>query len=247
MADHDAFGRDRGEDPLAGMGWRTEPTPAPEATTVASPEPAGRRRRRGRGAVRMLISLVFLGAVVAGSSALVDRVGEGVDDILDAAKEHAQPPAAPVTPGGPASSARAPRGLQRRSLLREANLRAALRTLRGQGRLHMLRLAPDRIDAQLTTRRNLVLIDLPVGGSSRRSLTSPLPASAIRPIPFALVDAAAPARLARTAARRSHRSVTGVNYLVLMRLLGPPQWYLYFTDGVYYSADVHGRHARRLG
>jgi hypothetical protein len=244
MADNDPFGRARGEDSLAGMGWRAAPAPAPEAAPVASPPPARRRRRRGRGLGRMLVSLVFLGAVLAGSFALIGRVSDTVDSVLDTAKQHSQLPAAPVTPTAPV---RPPRGLQRGSLLREANLRAALRRLRGEGRLHLLRVAPDRIDPQLTTRRHLVLVDLPAGEAPRRSLTSPLPASAVRPIPFALVDATAPARLARTAARRAHRSVARVNYLVLMRLLGPPQWYLYFTDGVYFSADLHGRHARRVG
>lgn len=243
MADHDPFGRPRGEDPLAGMGWRAEAGPEPEAAPVASPAPARRRRRRGRG----LVSLIFLGAVLAGSFAVIGRVSDTVDGVLDATKPRVQIPAGPDSPVTPAEPAPPPRGLQRRSFLREANLRVALRRLRGGGRLHSLRLAPDRINAQLTTKRNLVLVDLRVGGSPRRVLAPPLPASAVRLIPFALVDAAAPARLARTAARRTHRSVARVNYLVLLQLLGRPQWYLYFTDGVYYSADLHGRHARRAG
>ena len=243
MADHDPFGRARGEDSLAGMGWRAEPAPAPEAASVASPSPR-RPRRRGRRLASALVSLIFLGAVLVGSFALIGQVSDGVDVVLDAAKPRSQLPAAPVTPAAPAQP---PRGLQRRSLLREANLRPALRRLRGEGRLRLLRVAADRINAQLASTRNLVLVDQRVGESPRRVLAPPLPASAVRPIPFSRVDAAAPARLARTAARRMHRSVARVDYLVLLDVLGRPQWNLYFTDGVHFSADAHGRHASRPG
>jgi hypothetical protein len=57
------------------------------------------------------------------------------------------------------------------------------------------------------------------------------------------VDTAAPSRIVRTAAKRSGRSPDRVNYLVLMG----SQWQLFFDDGLHYSASANGRKVKRVG
>ena len=57
------------------------------------------------------------------------------------------------------------------------------------------------------------------------------------------VDAAAPNRIVRTAAKRSGRSPERVSYLVLLG----NQWQLFFDDGLHYSASANGRKVKRIG
>jgi hypothetical protein len=61
------------------------------------------------------------------------------------------------------------------------------------------------------------------------------------------VDPAAPARIVRTAARRSGRAPETVSYLVLMRIGGAAEWQLFFGDGLHYSASANGKRVRRVG
>jgi hypothetical protein len=166
MPKYDAFGREIGEDPLAG--WRAEeaapreavpdepaPAPAPAAESApvdppraaAPPErprlPSQRvvriempRRRRPRVVARLIILLVVLGL---GASLAVNGGRELEDAIRDIP---------PVEAEGPP-----PVGLERGSLVRPAELRRAFAQLQDAnlGRVYTLRLAPERIDAQLIT------------------------------------------------------------------------------------------------
>jgi hypothetical protein len=135
-----------------------------------------------------------------------------------------------------------------RSLIDRTAVAGALRKLRGHGRLRLLRVAPDRINAQLITPagalRNMQvtadggLQDLGAAGSGLGGLPT---------ISFSQVDPAAPARIVRTAARRAGRRPARVDYLVLLMLSNGQSWNVYFKpDGLHFSADRHGTGLRRL-
>ena len=126
------------------------------------------------------------------------------------------------------------------SLLRASAFAAALKGLPA-GDVEMLRLTPGELDAQVIVdgRRHSVRVS-----ASGRVLDVPAPGGA-RTTPVR-VDPRAPARIIRTAARRADRRPSDVNYLVLMRLGGRPQWQLFFKDGLHFSASAGGRSVRRV-
>ena len=59
------------------------------------------------------------------------------------------------------------------------------------------------------------------------------------------VNARAPARIVRTAARRAGRRPASVSYLVLLDLGGRSVWQLVFDDGLRYTASAGGGSVRR--
>jgi hypothetical protein len=143
----------------------------------------------------------------------------------------------PTTTGGTKTKPARPA-----SLLRAGALAGALRRLQGRGRLRLLRVAPDRVDAQLVTGsgalRNVQVTD---AGELRDFGAAGAGAGGLPTIPFAQVDARAPARMVRAAAARSGRSPSRVDYLVLLMLPDGQSWNLYFKpDGLHFAADRHG-------
>lgn len=246
MSERDAFGRGRSDDTLAGMGWReltftatiegaaTTPAPLLPPTAelpLAAPAPArpqrtpGRRRRSGP---RVMTRVLFLG-IVAASILFALRSGTGmIGDIEDALRGRADG----VTRTVPVEGG---------SLLRASAFAAALKGL-PVGDVEMLRLAPGELDAQVIVqgRRHSVRVT-----ASGRVLDVRTPGGA-RGAPVR-VDARAPARIVRTAARRTGRQPASVSYLVLMRSGGRPQWQLFFKDGLHFSASASGRTVRRVG
>jgi hypothetical protein len=267
MGERDAFGREQGEDTLAEMGWRRswpatvtpgdplvvqplprtaapsalaageasapfpaggrpEPTPAAPARAPRPAAPAFARRRRRRGGpslAKLIILVAFLGAAGLAVQAVLYVGGNAVDSIrggIDA-----------VVPA-PAPSATAPR-----SLVRAAPLRAALGRL-PHGRLVSLRVAPDRIDAQVVSGGTRHIVEVRADGSKNE-----VKAAAGVAQPRLLVNPGAPLRIARTAARRSGRPVAGVDYLVRTQ----DGWLLFFKDGgPRYRASASGRRVARL-
>jgi hypothetical protein len=134
----------------------------------------------------------------------------------------------------------------RQSMLGPAALRPALARARQEGKLRTLRVAADRVDAQLVDGKGrLVVLDIPAGGDTHRVVATAAPPGDL--IPWSAVDAKVPMRIARAAARDAHRTVGRVNNLVLLGLSNGPEWELFFKDGVHYSADVRGRHLHRVG
>jgi len=153
--------------------------------------------------------------------------------------------AAATTPQAPPATQQATGGYatppKPASLLRARVLADALARLHGRGALRLLRVAPDRVDAQLVTGtgglRNVQVTntgqvrDFGTGGS----------VAGLPTIPFVQVDSSAPARLVRTATARSGRSPSRVDYLVLLMLSTGQSWNLYFKpDGLHFAADRHG-------
>jgi hypothetical protein len=249
MGERDAFGREIGEDPLAQLGWETtrtpDPTPAP--APAASPEPQfsapqqqfsapplpryqGRRRRRGLGLFVLILMLSIVTAVAGGIFSLVQVTGDAVDG-LEGAIRDAVPTAVAPTPAGTESG----------SLLRAKDLKAALAKL-PPGEIRLIRVAPDRIDAQVTSGGKTQLVQVTAhGGVSTVTTPTSIPGDPVK------VNSAAPARIVRTASRRSRRDPSSVNYLVLSRFGDKAEWQLFFDDGLHYSASANGKKVRRVG
>jgi hypothetical protein len=248
MSERDPFGREQGEDPLAGMGWRVpaEPTPATAeaapAATVEPPEPEPapappvdprawvpvprRRGFNGWRAASWLIRLAILGAVVVAVASVAVRVGDSIDRLR---------------PTEIAPEAVIPQGLDPNSYLVEENLSGALVRMRGQGRVQSVRVTPATISARLVSTQRRVVWNLRVGAPAQRIVGAPYD-DFNTTIAFSQIDPSAPSRFARAAARRAHRSVNDVDFLFLQRNVGRPRWVLYFKGGDHYTADRHGRH-----
>src|SRR5690349_18062769 len=115
MPKYDAFGREIGEDPLAGLGWTTggpvPPSRVPPATAPSPPDaPPPRpttptvqrppRRRRSSGGARIMSRLITFGIFIAIAAAVIPNVTTKVKDATDGLKidiPDVQTPAIPDT------------------------------------------------------------------------------------------------------------------------------------------------------
>jgi len=261
---YDAFGREIGEDTLGGLGSGATADPAPEdgspAEPVAAepePTPASQPRAEHRsdtGPARRLLSggrwlivlvsvlVLFVVPVVAGVVALVNTVGDATEVVRGGIKEGLE--ARPVTPAKPTV---APKGIAGRSLVRKANFAAALRNLRSSElRLRSLRLAPERIDVQLLTRDGRLRSQQVQPGRAIRQFgpDSGPGFDQSNTIPFALLKAGAPQRLARSGAAKLGVPVSTLQYLVPTLFSGKITWAAYFKRGRYVLGDASGRYQR---
>jgi len=242
MGDRDPFGREHGEDSLAGLGWRVpaEPAPAPTAA-VETPEPeaaspvdprawvrAPSPRRRGGWRAARLAILAVLAVVIAGVSV---RLGGSINEAINPVQPLQVEPEAPV-------------GLDRLSYLRPENLSAALARLRGEGRVQSVRVAPDRMTARLVNSQRRVVWNFRAGRNAQRVVGAPY-YDFDTTIALSQIDPNAPARLVQAAAKRAHTTVDDVDYLYIQRNVGRARWVLYFKDRTHYTADRHGRHVER--
>jgi hypothetical protein len=194
------------------------------------------RRSAGRGClIAGVVVLVLIGAAIIGVVALVGTVSDVVDESIEQAK-----PTRPVV---------VPKGLGVRSLVRPARFADALRDLRSQeaGRLTNLRLAPERIDVQLlTSAGRLRSLQLKPGGKWERfGSDSGAGFDSVGTIPFARLNPAAPARLARRGARKIGVPVTDLQYLVPTLTGGRVTWGAYFSRSRYVLGDSAGRFQRK--
>jgi hypothetical protein len=253
MGERDPFGREHGEDPLAGMGWRVpaEPAPAPAAaveTPAPEPEPAApvdprawvpapaprRRRFNGWRSARLIVRLAILVALAVVIASVSVRVGGSINDAIEGVQPlQIEPETAPP-----------PVGLDRESYLQPENLRTALARLRGEGRVQSVRVAPDRITARLVNSKRRVVWNFRAGQNPQRVVGAPY-YDFDTTIVLSQIDPNAPARLARAAAKRAHASVNDVDYLYIQQNVGRARWVLYFKDRTHYTADRHGRHVER--
>lgn len=276
MSERDAFGREKGEDSLAAMGWssgtpapsaqpaeftaRPEPIPveapvvAPsrpkpvslfEAAAIAPPLPppgppaAGpawtpappatvrhRRRRRTRG---IFVPLFIIGMIalvgVGGITSLLTYGESGLSGgIIDQVPDEPAPDSPPV-------------GLEAGSLFRPAALKAALAKL-PEGDLQTLRVAPERIDANVIIDGRMHVVQVTDAGEVTDIPTpAKIPGSALR------VNPNAPNRIVKTAARRERQDASAVSYLVLLDM----GWQLFFEDGTHYSANAGGSKVKKVG
>jgi hypothetical protein len=249
MGERDAFGREIGEDSLSELGWSTarqpDPpvahTPAPEAITPAPqpqqfsapPMPRYQGRRRRGGSIVALIFLMSIAVAGAGAFFTFSQAGDAIDGLEGAIRE-AIPTVVAPTPAGGGEEAGG-------SLLRTRDFKAALAKL-PSGDIMLLRVAPDRIDAQIADGGQMKIVQVRADGGVT-TVTAPV-GNPGRPVK---VDPAAPARIVRTAARRAGRDPSDVSYLVLTRFGPRAEWQLFFGDGLHFSASASGKKVRRIG
>ena len=230
-----------------------QPAPAPASFSIPGQIPvAGRpkRQRRGVGGLGCLISLIFLGVVIAGPIiAIVAFVGDAADSIddvrnsLEEADDLATPPP-PETPAEP------PTGLAGRSMLREANLATALATLREEpGKLGRLVLRPELVDSWIITRRdNRTSLAVTFEGEVQRSPTVDvgIPQDTVA---WERIDPAVPARFVKRAAKRFGVKAARIDYVIGERDVfddEPLGWVAYFKGGVIVRGDAQGRPEERI-
>jgi hypothetical protein len=127
------------------------------------------------------------------------------------------------------------------TLMQSAALKAALAKL-PHGDLQLLRLAPDRINANVIVKGKLHVVQVSAGGEVN-DVATPASGGGTGTIK---VNSVAPSRIIDTATRRTGRRPSSVNYLVLIHLLGKDQWQLYFDDGTHFTASANGKKVHRV-
>lgn len=274
MPEYDAFGREIGENTLSGLGGESAARTPPPSETTETPEPsvtqepramqsfetpepqpaqvatrnvpvtfAPRRRRRSGGA--WLVGLVIAGALAAGPVvgivSLVDDAGDAIDDITGAIES------APGLTDEP-RSAKPPTGLTGASMVAQANFRKALRRMESAGmrRASYIRLAPERLDAQVVKGSRLRNVQVRFDGGFDKG-TGAAGGAPAGTVALAAIDSAAPARLVRASARRAHLKVKRIDYLVAtLSAAGGLRWNAYFKNGPFAEGDASGRLVRLI-
>ena len=204
---------------------------------MSDPSRVVRKHAPGRDMLLVAIAVVAILATVT------------VPRIVDAAWRLKDQKQAYVPKGTPEPDATPPAGLERGSLLRRENLAPGLRELEahsGGGRVKVLRIASDRVDAQVITAKRrlrtirhrftgetLVLSDTSSPGLSPRATFA-----------WSEVDASAPRRIIRRAARGT--SPRELSYLVLADA-GQLRWSAFLASGAGFSARADGRGVRPSG
>lgn len=223
MTEEDAFGRDLDEDAAAAFGAQPRRSPLPRAV------------------VAVVTVLAFLAIVAA---ILVPRVVDAVQSIGDDVKDK------PFVPkGAEEPDATPPVGLQRRSLLRRERLVPALHRLEarsGGGRVRLLRIASDRIDAQVITAKGRLrnIQHRFTGSTAVLSDTSSPGLSTRATFAWSEVDANAPRRITERTTRGT--SSRELSYLVLLHT-GDLRWSAFLADGTGFTAGADGSGVRRIG
>ncbi len=207
-------------------------------STGTRPTVTVQRRGAGRGClIATVVILAIFGLLIAGIVGLVSSVDVKTGGVsggtITTAPEQAKP---------------APKGLAAGSLVRPANLAAALKEIRtsGGGKLTHLKVAPERIDAQLLTPAGrLRSVQIKPGGQLERFGPDSGPGfDQSSTIPFSRLNPAAPQRLARAGAERIHVPVSTLQYAVPSVFSGALTWAAYFRHGRYVLGDASGRFQR---
>lgn len=249
MPEYDAFGRKTGESPLEQPSARAETAAAPVATTASAPSSSSSSSKvfpiMLAAAVVVALGAIGIAVLLLGATEETTRGGPVEMDVSPPTSQTV--PASPEVPATtkPGGTAPAPETRQG-SLLGPAMLSGAIRAMRVRefGRPVSLRVAADRVDAQLITAKGLLrTVQIRAGGKPRE-----LNATQVGPVPsmpWSAVDPAAPRRLVKAATEREKRPAADVDYLVLLSL-DKPTWGLFFKGGTHYQGDAAGRRLRRV-
>jgi len=207
---------------------------------TGTPTITARRSGAARGClITIVVVLLIGGAALAGILSLVSSVDISTDGIEKAIKAPAVPQLA-----GPK-----PKGLEQDSLVRKANVAAALRQLSAMedAKLANLRLAPERIDATLLTKEGrLRHVQITPGGKLERFGSDGSPGfDSVPTIPFSSLNAGAPQRLARRGAEEIGVPISELQYAVPQDISGKTRWVVYFTRSRYVIGDGRGRFERK--
>lgn len=273
VTERDPFGRLPNEDPLAGLGSRTNGTeslaasepvaskpaaselavadepredPTPEQSRAVPSRTAAAASRLNPSRVADVGGWIVKAVVIVGVLVTIAGVAGAVLLTGKNVPDEVSDSAAPRVAGGDP----APRGLDGRSLLLRRNLVPALRRVRtsGLGGLRTLRVAPERIDATLLGEDGrLRSVRVRFDGSLSSRDAGVAGARGLLTTAFSRVDAAAPARLARGAAARVRRSTSEVSFVFLRTAGSSAPWTVVMRGGPRLPGDAHGRIARRVG
>lgn len=208
----------------------SEPQPPPRRPPPAAPQvqfarPPRRRRRRGFSSLIFVAVLVVIFGASFGS--LLKVGGEAVDRGQKALRDAIPTPVTQTDTAGT---------LDGGSLLRRATLRKALAQL-PDGRVTVLTLRPDGLNATLTSDGTTTLVTINADGNMT-TIDAPvaIPGKSVR------LDPAAPGRIVRTVTRRSGRDADAISRLVLAN----GQWTVQLADGRQYTANAKGTKVRRI-
>jgi hypothetical protein len=212
------------------------PTGPAQAWTPGPRQSYTRRRRRSAfGVIVPLFVIGFIALGVGGSIFAFNAGSDALDDITSSIESTTNGSTTTTTTTSRTPSAGT-------SLINAKALKAALAKL-PQGDIELLRLAPDRLNANVIVDGKMHVVQVTAGGEVTDIVT---PATG-RDAPIK-VNSAAPMRIARTAARRAGRPISEVDYLVLIHILGKDEWQLYFKgDNLHYAASANGKKVRKIG
>ena len=198
--------------------------------------------RSGRGSrIRTIVTLMailvipinFVGVFVYAAGYTIKTQVDVTKKILD----DAPPPpdlSKKAKRAKPAADAPAPRGLARGSLLRAGAFRRAMvelrRTAPAGARISSLRVAADRIDAEVLAGGRAVTLRKPWDGRATVESRSAATGGEETLVAFAELDPSAPQRAAIAGARSAGASTRDVDYLVLFDAVGL-RWNTFLEDG----------------
>ena len=265
MTEYDAFGREKGENTLAGLGSSapstptpsTKPTQAPvQAQAPVTPEaprqapassfgtggpaPSFGGSRVGNRLLKATVAVVVLFVVGGFVSLIIGAVSTGVSTVNKTRKAFNDITIPTIsTPAGitttPTGTPSAGGSLLRRDQFAQALSR--LRAAKATGPARTLRVDATRVTGQLSGPGGQLVFVNVTPNSTQTITTSANAPSALRAIPLRTIDPAAPQRIAGALRARGGR----VNYLVLTAIAGGPRWTVFSTQGRQYRADRHGR------
>jgi hypothetical protein len=276
MPERDAFGREVGEDPLAGLGWTSSnnPPPAPkpraepqrqarESQPERRPDPQPRQDRDlqsvskasaprrsvspGSFLVRWIVALAVLGGVGLVVGSMVKSGTSAVRGVVDDVRGAIPTAEVAITESDePAPDAPG----KTLPLTSPRGLRAGLRLMEREvpGRVRTFRLEAARIDVTLWLKGGKLRNAQLQAGAEAPQVFSTTPGGFPKGDTFSYeaVNPGAPAHLIKSANRRLGRRASQVNYLVLTGSGGELTWGVYYKDGAIAQGDRRGRFTRRI-
>lgn len=272
MPEHDAFGREVGEDPLADLGWGTSngasgTAPAPVAAETAQSAPATSSSMippsmsaptpppsrvvpttlpvpgaNVRSIARLIRGAIALFIVGSILAGGLAVFNAGSDAVEDIRNAV---PAFPVTPGGGGGGADAP------SLLQPAAFKRAVRILGREtpGKIQTLRLDAGRISLTGFTPDGKHQVVTFEAGAEAPTVVSTSAGGNAAAGTFTYEDLRpeAMARALKGAGKRTGLGRRDVDYLTFSSFGGQRLWGVYYRSGKIVQADARGRVLRQVG
>jgi hypothetical protein len=236
--------------PPVSFGPPPPPPPGSPPPAAAPPLSTRPRRRGGPPGVRLMSRLITLAVFIGIAATVVPSLSSNFKDATGI-DINVSPDNTPIPfPGSdPEKPAKPPVGLESRSLIRRPALKRALADLqrRKLGRPKSLRVAPDRIDAELLTANGrLRSVQVNTTDDFRQfSVTGPVFRS-LGSMSWSKIDPGAPQRIVKAAAERISKPASKVDYLVALDFDGQVLWSVFFKGGQSFQADARGKITRRV-
>jgi hypothetical protein len=249
-----------GDDPPASI----TPSPAPAATqtpftpsnlppvqlsnTAVNRSVGGGRSRSGMSVVfALLLAAVIIGVPVF---LIAKSANDTVNHALNNAFNNSSPSPSSTSsssPSSPSAPSHPSAGLASGSMVLPAALASFVKhDVPGNGKLVLLRVAPDRLVAiTRTSTGGSHTVNLDYAGNKQIVKVSSGGFGSEKSIPLSKIDAQAPARMIKHVPRHTK----SINYLVLgYDFNGNLQWSAYYKNSNHYwAADAHGHHVHQAG